>query len=305
MEIITLGNNGSIFRLDLENGGQWKDLKLVHPDSGRPVPVIRGFDKSLPFFSTGCFLMFPFVNRLESDLIRVENGNYTLCDYTKDGRGFPVHGLVHSSPRKITDKTDTSVTISPITSPDPEYFPCFEEKFTLFGNSLKVETFFENRSARVQQFSYGYHPYLSLDETINVNQFYTNLLWNVPLTGEMLPDKKKSQGKIGEVLSHLEQVRDKKLDHLFFADQENENPYFGITGESGKILLSVETVADSSPGGIPLPYFQIYTPEDRKSIAIEPMSSSGNSFFFPGSGLLNIQPGEKRQGAFMVCLTGL
>ena len=91
-----------------------------------------------------------------------------------------------------------------------------------------------------------------------------------------------------------------KLDHLF-TGSPNE-PYFGIADENEKLLLQVRVTHNSQ---IPLPYFQVYTPEDRKSIAIEPMSSTGNAFFTPNSGLCRLHAGERLFGEFVIELVGL
>jgi aldose 1-epimerase len=52
--------------------------------------------------------------------------------------------------------------------------------------------------------------------------------------------------------------------------------------------LSVEIFPDKS-----YPYLQIYTPEDRKSIAIENLSSAPDAFN-NGMGLLVLEPGETK-----------
>ena len=47
------------------------------------------------------------------------------------------------------------------------------------------------------------------------------------------------------------------------------------------------------------------TPEDRKSIAIEPMSSTGNAFFTAKSGLCRLNPGDRIFGEFVIELLKL
>lgn len=298
MHKLTLLNSHSELDLNLDLGGQVERLTLKHPRLDKKIPVILPYDPSLPFFQSGNFLMYPWVNRLESNKITVVGRKITIDPLEKDSTDRPIHGLYFNKRRRLIELKKDSARIEPI-EVNPK-FPQFIESFVLEDNSLTIRTEFYNPTDNIQEFAYGYHPYLRLKANLEECSIHTNFTHYIPLTDDLLPNKDLIKNEISYLFISNSLLGQMKLDHLFTGSPSE--PYFGIADEKEKILLQVRVSVNSQ---IPLPYFQVYTPEDRKSIAIEPMSSTGNAFFTAKSGLCRLNPGDRIFGEFIIELLKL
>lgn len=298
MHRLTLLNSYSELDINLDMGGQVERLTLKHPKSDRKIPVILPFNPNLSFFQTGNFLMYPWVNRLESSKISILGRKITIEPKEIDSKNHPIHGLYFNQKRRLIDVKKDSAHIEPTQFNSD--FPHFTESFVLDNSSLTIRTEFYNPTDHIQEFAYGYHPYLKLKTNLEECNIRTNLTHYIPLTEELLPNKNLVKSEISYLFSNNSPIGQMKLDHLFTGSPKE--PYFGIADEKEKLILQVRVTHNSQ---IPLPYFQVYTPEDRKSIAIEPMSSTGNAFFTPNSGLCRLHAGERLFGEFVIELIGL
>lgn len=298
MQKLTLLNLHSELDINLDLGGQVERLTLKNPRSDKKIPVILPYDKTQPFFLSGNFLMYPWVNRLESNQISILGKKITIDPLEQDTSNRPIHGLYFNKRRRLIEVKKDSARIEPIEI--NRNFPQFTESFVLEDSSLTIRTEFHNPTSSIQEFAYGYHPYLRLKANLDDCSIRTNLTHYIPLTSDLLPNKALSKSEISYLFTSNSTIGQMKLDHLFTGNA-NE-PYFGIADEKEKVLLQVRATPYSQ---IPLPYFQVYIPEDRKSIAIEPMSCTGNAFFTTNSGLCRLHAGEKVFGEFVIELKAL
>ncbi len=298
MQKLTLLNLHSEFDINLDLGGQVDRLTLKHPRSDKKIPVILPFDPTHPFFLSGNFLMYPWVNRLESNQISILGKKITIDPLEQDTSNRPIHGLYFNKKRRLIEVKKNSARIEPIEV--NANFPQFIESFVLEDSSLTVRTEFYNPTNSIQEFAYGYHPYLRLKANLDDCSIRTNLTHYIPLTADLLPNKALSKSEISYLFTNNSRIGQMKLDHLFTGNASE--PYFGIADEKEKILLQIRVTPYSQ---IPLPYFQVYIPEDRKSIAIEPISSTGNAFFTANSGLCRLHAGERLFGEFVIELKEL
>lgn len=293
MNRIILQNSSTQLKLNLSQGGQIEELLLKHPTSEKLISVILPFNEKENFFLSGNFIMFPWVNRLESNILEISE-NQTLIEPLKiDSVNHPIHGLYFNIERKLIQLENKSVKIEPISFNDT--FPSFTETYYLEEQSLRIRTEFFNHTNKIQKFSYGYHPYLRLTSNIDNYFIKTNLSQFIPLTNELLPNPNLSKNNITEIFSQNKMIEKLELDHLFTTSKENA--FFGIFDRIENLILQVRVSPNSE---IQLPYFQVYTPPNRKSIAIEPMSSTGNAFFIPNSGIYSLLPNDKIFGEFFI-----
>jgi aldose 1-epimerase len=298
MHKLTLLKSHSELDLNLDLGGQVERLTLKHPKTDKKIPVILPYNSSENFFHSGNFLMYPWVNRLESNKLTVLGKKLTIDPLEVDTKNRPIHGLYFNKKRRLIELKKDSARIEPIES--TPYFPKFIESFVLEENSLTIRTEFFNASDNIQEFAYGYHPYLKLKSNLEDCHIQTNLTHYIPLTEDLLPNKNLVKSEISYLFTSNTQIGQMKLDHLFTGNVSE--PYFAIADEKEKLLLKVRA---SEASQIPLPYFQVYIPEDRKSIAIEPMSSTGNAFFTANSDLCRLHAGERVFDEFVIELKGL
>jgi aldose 1-epimerase len=134
------------------------------------------------------------------------------------------------------------------------------------GNKLSITTTITNASTIAIPISDGWHPYFTLGDSvddytlqIDTNQqveFDTEL---IP-TGQMINDERFTNGQLMNGIF---------LDNCFLLDQKVDHPKCVLSNK--KLQLSIEPT-------INYPYMQFYTPEDRKKIAIENLSSAPDAF---------------------------
>ncbi len=284
--------------LNLSLGGKIESLVLNSITTKNSKEIIQNNNSN--FFLSGSYLLFPYVNRIESDLIKHKNFSIKLKNPFRDGNNYPIHGLYFNTERKIikeiSSSTESIILIEPKTFYDG--FPVFTESFILKENSLEIITTFDNVSSNTQYFSYGYHPYFQLEDTIYSCKLESNLFDVLPLKSDLLPKDFFLEKNREYLFKNFETISEKKFDHCITNLNLKENPYIKIFGSSNLESIKIESI--TSPDLIPLPYFQIYTPPDGKSIAIEPLSSSGNVFKNPITTPIELLPDTQKTGKIKI-----
>lgn len=227
---------------------------------------------------TNCFLA-PFPNRVESGTYIFEGKEYSL-ERNEDNQNA-LHGLVFNRKFTITKvvetKLNTNITFETIIKENEfvGYPFCLkmEINFKLTLNKLKISVFATNVGSNNLPYGIGWHPYFIFDKKIN------NCFLDIP-AGEVLTCKAdKPQIPNGQVVTNdykSGKIGKRELDTCF--TNLNGKP-FRI--EDIQIFYSTN-----------IDFLQIYTPKDRKSIAIEPMSCAPNSFN-NHIGLITLLPKQK------------
>ncbi len=83
---------------------------------------------------SGCFLMFPWVNRVETNPFLPVSSEYY------DGNGLPLHGLYVNDQRDITvSPVEGAIKVELVPQKTVEGVPKFKEVYTLSKGELKVE----------------------------------------------------------------------------------------------------------------------------------------------------------------------
>lgn len=291
MEKLTLQSNHSKLSLNIEKGAQIESLEFSILNS---FSVIQPFNDSKSFFLSGNFLLYPWVNRLEKQEIVLKDKIFSLENSTKDELSRPIHGLYFDKKRKIISLSKNTAIIEPIEF--LEEFPQFQETYRLNENQLSIKIEFTNKSSLVQEFSFGYHPYLRLPKKINELYLFTNIESFIPLSENLLPPQKEYlEKKSISDLNLNQKIGSTSLDHLFIRNHSDN--FFSLYDKEEDNSLTLSVSKNSS-----YQFFQVYTPSDRESIAIEPMSSTGNSFYTPNSNLINLSPNQSFSAEFLITL---
>lgn len=285
-------------------GNQILSWAWKHPKSGKELEVIAGFDPEERFFSSGSFLMYPWVNRHASQNIQLGEEFISLKDLgTKDAKGYSSHGLAYSWRRSVIDKTDHSVFFELVPDESVSRTPLSKirvrEEYSLhtIANEevLTLRTFFQNESSVPFRFCYGYHPYFRLNSQSFTTQLRSNLKKQIPLQEDLIPVYPIFG--IETNVFDLEQIP--KLDSLFYG----EEPSILLQVWDESYQVSIHSISNA-PDEIPLSYVQIYTDFSRNRIAIEPMSAPGNAVLH-GYSLTTLQPEEEKSGCFQILLSTL
>jgi aldose 1-epimerase len=288
--MFTLKTNFATLNIDLNQGGKILFLEL------NSIVIIQA-DLEEDFYLSGSYLLFPWVNRISSPTIKLPQKEIQLANYKTDQNGLPIHGLYAQSPRKIISQTTNSITISPFSFyPD---FPTFRETFILQENEFICQTEFYNPTKLIQAFGYGYHPYFQLNKPIDELELIVEPDTWIPLDKNLLPaiEIKKTL----EVLPSPS-LSQRSLDHLFLETRPQDAK---ITLKDPSSNLSISCIGKHAQGleEISLPFFQIYTPPHRKTIAIEPQTHSGNMFEYPNFHPIYLEPNSYKRGEWKIQLS--
>ena len=174
-------------------------------------------------------------------------------------------------------------------------------KITFTGESYTVESTVTNIGPKDLPYSEGWHPYYTLGEKINGLQMTlpeSNLAIldkaDIP-TGEFKPDTRFVGGRL---------INDEFINDCFCLNQ-GEGPYVLKNKKNFEnILVTVELKSDTKSlqiwqkaGDKQYNAIQIYTPPDRMSIAIEPMTAEPDTLNHHRD-LIVIKPSESRTFVF-------
>lgn len=214
--------------------------------------------------------MNPFCCRLQNGKYNHNNNAYSIDKFYLGAHAL--HGIIYDAPFEITQterKEDSaSVTLYYEYQQFDKGFPfkySIEIKWTYTNeNKIIVHTKIKNLENQSIPMMDGWHPYFKLADTIDEStiQFFDNgmLIYDK----QLLPTGQLSHQQTFENPTKLAGII---LDNGFLLDMNKPSCKL----ENNKYLLMV------TPDG-QYPYLQLYTPENRKSIAIENMSAAPNCF---------------------------
>ena len=107
-QIINLTYKGNKLSLDLKKGGKIIEL-LIKDQNGDPHKIISGSSEDL-LTSNGSFLMYPWVNRLESPSYPSNPAQKIIPEFC-DGKGLSLHGLFASCEREILEQGENYIKL--------------------------------------------------------------------------------------------------------------------------------------------------------------------------------------------------
>lgn len=239
--------------------------------------------------------LLPFPNRMK-------DGKYTF-----DGKDyqFPVndtttnnnlHGFLETIPMEIIheEATDNHAFVELKGRFEGlEYYPFpfdFYVKYTLTNSELIIQTKIKNTGKTAMPIGFGWHPYFRLD-TKKVDDLKMQFpdCQIIESDNRMMPT-----GRTNEYPNFvtLTKIGNTSLDNCFILNNsDKEKATITLKSESTTLKIWQQTNT--------FPYFQVYTPEHRQSIAIEPMTCNVDAFNNK-NGLWILENGEERQMEFGV-----
>jgi aldose 1-epimerase len=231
----------------------------------------------------------PFPCRIPKGQYQFEGKAYEFKNKFIDGSA--IHGILFNKPFTIVLQTAGDLKASVLLEyvykkEDPGYPFDFKinVKYTLkeYG-LLSLDTTVTNLSSGRIPLADGWHPYFSLGGKVNdwlltveakeILAFDENL---IP-TGKRIPFDR---------FSNTAGMDTYELDHCFVLEPHSGKPACVLSNPANRAELSFFP-------GTTYPYLQIYTPEDRNSIAIENLSAAPNCFN-NGIGLIILEPGHSQ-----------
>lgn len=294
--MITLKTNRSQLQIISQFGGVLADLQLFN--GKETIAILDSYqsieDAEAKAYYKSHFLL-PFPNRMK-------NGRY---DFDGKSYQFPVndantnnnlHGFLETIPMEIITKEENDnqgIIILKGSSDGFDYYPFsfdFSLKYTLTASQLGIQTTIKNTGNTKIPIGFGWHPYFKLD-TEKVNDLKMQLpdCQFVKVNNRMMPT-----GETQDYLtfSDLTKIGDTTLDNCFILNNsDKEKATITLQSETTTLNIWQETKA--------FPYFQIYTPDSRESIAIEPMTCNVDAFN-NGNGLWVLESGVEEVMEFGV-----
>lgn len=229
-------------------------------------------------------VLFPFPNRLDGGRYSW-NGREYRFPINNEATGNAIHGFVREEsfePEFVFLGQDlASFRCYFDYLGDRDYYPfpfSLELEFTIHDSGkFEVQAEVTNIHKEAIPLGFGWHPYFRLANRADLHQMQLPAAGRVEITGRMIPDGKRTP--FTEFISKKE-VGDVALDHCF---QCSKNGTYQLMLEGEDQTLRVKASAAE------FPFFQVFTPPHRESIALEPMSCNVDAFN-NREGLVSLDP---------------
>jgi len=211
-------------------------------------------------------ILFPFANRIDNASYSFQEKNYTLNVNLKEENNA-IHGLVYNKEFTLKSKEinqqQASVTLVYSEENKTQGFPftyTIELTYILTEDALSLSVCITNNDVVPFPFSLGWHPY-----------FYSSNLYNSSLcidsnsrillsTSEMIPTITKDTSMQKEL-----QIKDRFFDDCYLLNTDK------MMFKTPDYHIQINSFLEKN-------YVQIFTPSERSSIAIEPITAPPNSF---------------------------
>ncbi|HMA62388.1 MAG TPA: aldose 1-epimerase [bacterium] len=300
---VTDQEDGQSMTFSPDFGGNIMELKL-RSDNGELISVIDGYSKPKELKQNQAYkssLLFPFAGRIPDGKYNYTNTEYQF-NIDDDESQAALHGCFDDHPFEIDsqDEEDDSfrVRMSSEYVGNHSGYPFHLElklEYNLVNQRLNYRFETINRDDCKVPVSFGIHTYFQLSEKIN------DLLINISADEkvELDPDQLIPTGKTFD--------NKNKGRNIPIMNSKMNNVYeYSVQKGTGETRLinpkkNVSLTLSQETGGDKLNYLIVFTSPDRKSIAIEPLSSNINALN-TGDGLIELDPGETFCGQFSIML---
>lgn len=273
---------GAVNRIKLDLGDGAKDILRYDSDKELKEDLVAN-----AWFRGR--ILFPFNDMIPDGKYKFNGKEHQLYINIKD-ENFALHGFQYTK-NSITISTDSddlkaTVILTYLTDGTDEGYPFktnLQITYTLSVEGLKLNFKITNESDEDIPLALGWHPYYKLSGKSNN--------WILKMSSESLVEVDKDLVPTGNKLpckgsqydfSNGKAIEDSEIDLALSVPADGK---FELT--DGTRTLRVQQDPKY------FKYIQMYTPDDRESIAIEPVTAATNSFNFHNLGLITLKPNEK------------
>ena len=272
-------------------GALLNKFSVLH--EGKEMNVVDGFENIdeakqniTPYFKSA--KLSPFVCRVKNATYTFGENSYKLSKYATPPNA--IHGLIYDASfsviQHVTTDTYASVQLSYQYEKVNEGFPfkytCLIEYMLQQESELTVTTTITNVDNKLMPITDGWHPYFTLGDTIDDYQLEFQSTHILEFDENLIPT---SNLITYEEFGSLKTLGSQKFDNCFKLNFAECQPMCVIRNPKRNIQIEFQPT-------ISYPFLQIYTPDSRKSIAIENLSAAPNAFH-NGMGLQVLSPNEK------------
>ncbi|MBK9336949.1 MAG: hypothetical protein IPM98_10320 [Lewinellaceae bacterium] len=305
-----------MFELTQTAFGKYRRYDLHHPESGNGFSMVPGLGANVLEIRFGgdnvldgyqspeeleagqwgkSALLFPFPNRLQDGQYSWLGQDYTF-PINNAATNNAIHGFVRHEAFDVTRIEMTTETAEITCRLDYRghhaWYPfpfVLEATFVMTDRGAFSASFFvRNRHHAAIPVGLGWHPYFRLTDRADTHDLQLPACSVVEIDARMLPTGLRTPYT---AFSQKKPLGDTVLDNCFHV--EESNTLFHLTLHGGVRTLSLAASRDL------FPYFQVFTPPHRESIALEPMTCNVNAFR-NGEGLATIPAGGDWAAAFLL-----
>ena len=225
---------------------------------------------------------------------RIRNGEYSFGQTNHKIQKYydgthALHGLLYDAVFVIMDQNEdaekATVTMRhsyEATDPGyPFFYDCIVTYELRKNNALYIETTIINKTDGLIPVQDGWHPYFNLGGRIDAWQLEFQAKTKLESTPDLIPTGKALHY---EMFNSLRSIEDTCFDDCFLLNFAECQPLCVLRNPLEKIQLEIYPSAS-------YPYLQLYTPPDRKSIALENLSAAPDAFN-NDKGLITLAAGE-------------
>lgn len=304
-----------MYTIESTTFGKQKAYKLVNQVSGEYVEIIPGLGGILNKFTIkhqGKFLsiidgfisdddfyknngssfksnkLSPFPNRIKDGKYHF-NGELHELELNFPQENNSIHGLLYDVPFEVTNTTvDDKFARIELTYHYDGSSKGFDFPYTLklvytYGNNeLACATSVINTGGKAMPYSDGWHHYFTTGTKVDMLEFTLPVTDKYLVDQQMIPTGEKEKF---ETFSNPKPIHETVFDDCFV-----------LNGQSGQVKLqdpvkNITITLTPERGEGKYNFVQVYVPEDRKTIAIEPMTSPPDGLNNK-EGLIELAPNE-------------
>jgi aldose 1-epimerase len=242
-------------------------------------------------------ILFPFPNRLNKGRYEWLGKKYQF-PINNAATGNAIHGFVREESFEVEycflAKDGASIRCFYDYDGSRDYYPfpfTLEIEFTISNDGrFRVETEVTNAGDCAMPFGFGWHPYFRLAPTADAHELKLPACEKVGINEQMIPSGERT---VYADFHTKKVVGETALDTCFQYTQSSGSPKLLLSAAGRRITLKAS--AKHSP------FFQVFTPPHRESIALEPMTCNVDAFN-NGQGLVSLAPDKSWKAGMEVVL---
>ncbi len=235
------------------------------------IDLIVGYDNLNDFSAYRSAWLFPFPNRLDKGLYHFNGKEYQFPCNESNGKNA-LHGFIHDKEFFVKDIKEKADQIEIILSYSYDgslvYYPFsfdFEVIYILYSKSIEIAINIKNTGPEEMIFGLGWHPYFKLDKKVDECSLKMPVSQKIEIDENMIPTGEKAE--FDDFRDEHLKIGDRKFDTGFLVGDKK----YVVDLVSGKFALTLEMGDDWR-------YFQVFIPDERDCIALEPMTSNIDAF---------------------------
>ncbi len=242
-------------------------------------------------------ILFPFPNRLNKGRYEWLGKKYQF-PINNAATGNAIHGFVREESFEVEycflAKDGASIRCFYDYDGSRDYYPfpfTLEIEFTISNDGrFRVETEVTNVGDCAMPFGFGWHPYFRLANTADAHDLKLPACEKVEINEQMIPTGERS---VYSDFYTKKTVGETALDTCFQHSKSSGSPKLLLSGGGRRMTLKASAKH--------FPFFQVFTPPHRESIALEPMTCNVDAFN-NGQGLVSLAADKSWKAGMEVVL---